>query len=208
MKILSFDTSGDFCSVVISQDQKILSMQSDKIKWGHAAALHPLMMSCLHACDLQLSDMDCFAVNTGPGGFTGIRVGVAAAKGLGIASQKPVVGLDGFSVLYEGVINQVKTSKIMLVLESRRPEKFVKIISRQGDVVKEPFSALPTQMASYIDAETSVFGNCTLENIKSDYVEIDIALFPQLAHQRISKDKLDPITPLYIRDPDVSLPKR
>ena len=93
MKLLAIETSGTACSATVAADGKEYTSFVEKAG-THSAALFPEIEKALKASGLTVKDMDAFAVSAGPGSFTGIRIGVAACKGLAWSVDKPTVGIS------------------------------------------------------------------------------------------------------------------
>ena len=92
MRVLAIDTSTHLCSTGIwdAKSGVLVSEASDDIGTGHAELLMEQVRSCLKDARLNLADIDLFAVSLGPGSFTGVRVGIAAARGFALSLSKPV----------------------------------------------------------------------------------------------------------------------
>ena len=98
MKILSLETSAKACSAAVTEDGALLGLAYQNVGLTHSRTLMPMVEDLLKNAGLTLAEMDAVAVARGPGSFTGIRIGVAAAKGLAFAAGLPVIGvstLDG-----------------------------------------------------------------------------------------------------------------
>src|SRR5260370_39594720 len=95
MLILAIDTALDACAAAVldTDASKIVAQESLPMKRGHAEALMPLIARVMKASGVAFAALDRIAVTTGPGSFTGLRVGLSAAPGLALAANKPVVGL-------------------------------------------------------------------------------------------------------------------
>jgi tRNA threonylcarbamoyladenosine biosynthesis protein TsaB len=95
MLILAIDTALDACSAAVldTSANKTLAIESQAMKRGHAEALMPLIARVMAASGAAFAALDRIAVTTGPGSFTGLRVGLSAARGIALAANKPVVGL-------------------------------------------------------------------------------------------------------------------
>lgn len=109
MKILSVDTSAVCASVAIVHDEKIVSLCSTNAGLTHSRTLLPMIDSALKNSETSLDEIDCFACSAGPGSFTGIRIGIAAIKGLADGLEKkciPVSTLEGlaYNLLGQDVI--------------------------------------------------------------------------------------------------------
>jgi tRNA threonylcarbamoyladenosine biosynthesis protein TsaB len=99
MRILALDTSLAACSVAVLDGGAVLARRHDVIGRGHAERLMPMLAEVLAAAGVGIGDMDRLAVTTGPGTFTGIRVGLAAARGLALATGRPLIGVTTFEAL-------------------------------------------------------------------------------------------------------------
>jgi tRNA threonylcarbamoyladenosine biosynthesis protein TsaB len=95
MRVLAIDTALGACSAALLDTKRaaVTAHESLAMQRGHAEVLMPLVKRVMEHAGLAFADLDRIAVTTGPGSFTGLRVGIAAARGLGLAAAKPVVGL-------------------------------------------------------------------------------------------------------------------
>src|SRR3954468_18654396 len=95
MLILAIDTALDACAagVLDTAAGKLVAQESQPMKRGHAEALMPLVARVMKESGVAFASLDRVAVTTGPGSFTGLRVGLSAARGIGLAADKPVGGL-------------------------------------------------------------------------------------------------------------------
>ena len=91
MKILSLDSSGMVASVAILEDERLLAEYTVNYKKTHSQTLLPMLQEIAQMVELDLETVDAIAVAGGPGSFTGLRIGSATAKGLGLALKKPLV---------------------------------------------------------------------------------------------------------------------
>ena len=94
MNILAVDTAGKTAGVALLQDDRLLYEVYLDGGMTHSETLMPMIDSCLKLCGLTCADIDLYAVNAGPGSFTGTRVGVTIAKALGLAWGIPVIALS------------------------------------------------------------------------------------------------------------------
>ena len=94
MRVLAIDTALAACAAaVLDTDHGILASETLPMLRGHAEALIPLIARVMKRSDMIFRDLGRIAVTTGPGSFTGVRVGLAAARGFGVATGVPVVGV-------------------------------------------------------------------------------------------------------------------
>lgn len=110
MKILAVDCSAGSASCAILEDNKVLASSFCNVKLTHSETLVPMIKNTLSSALLNLDDIDAFAVNNGPGSFTGIRIGISAIKGLALAQNKPCIAvstLESIAKLFENFIGIV-----------------------------------------------------------------------------------------------------
>ena len=91
MKILALDSSGLVASVAVAEDDNLIGEYTVNYKKTHSQTLLPMLDAVAKMVDLDLETIDAIAVAKGPGSFTGLRIGSATAKGLGLALDKPIV---------------------------------------------------------------------------------------------------------------------
>lgn len=103
MKILALETSAKAVSAAISEDGKILASGYQDTGLTHSRTLMPIVEHILKNTGLTAADMDAIAVAAGPGSFTGIRIGVSAAKGLAFAAEKPAIGVSTLAAMARNV---------------------------------------------------------------------------------------------------------
>lgn len=102
MKLLAIDTSGPVCGVAVLTEQGIRYEAAVQNKLTHSVNLLPMIDEALTATGLTLADMDRLAVVTGPGSFTGVRLGVSTVKGLAHGAGKPCVAVDALEAMAAG----------------------------------------------------------------------------------------------------------
>jgi tRNA threonylcarbamoyladenosine biosynthesis protein TsaB len=118
---------------------------------GQAEALMPLVDGAMREARRTVSALDLVAVTTGPGSFTGIRVGLAAARGIALAGDFPLVGVTSFEAAAAAVIKALGADHCLLVaLESRRPDLYIQFFDRSGRPLCEPAAVLPEALAAVV----------------------------------------------------------
>ena len=101
MKLLVIDTSGPVCGTAVMDEGKVYSEFTAQNRLTHSASLMPMIERTLDAAGMALGDMDAIAAVTGPGSFTGVRIGVATAKGLAHGAGLPCIAVDALEALSE-----------------------------------------------------------------------------------------------------------
>ena len=140
MLILAIDTALDACSVVVFDAARdvVVARESAPMARGHAEALMPMIARVMTAARLNFSAIDRFAVTTGPGSFTGMRVGIAAARGLGLASGKPVVGLSTLAAFAAPYIAEDPTLPVLVAIDARHDHVYLEIFGTAGHTLVSP----------------------------------------------------------------------
>lgn len=132
--ILSIETATTNCSVSLSRNGETLHLKEDYDNgFSHAEKLHVYMDEVLTAAKLTIKDLDAIAVSKGPGSYTGLRIGVSAAKGLCFALNIPLISVPTLKAL----AHQVKTDKGLIIpmLDARRMEVYCAVYSNVLDEV-------------------------------------------------------------------------
>ena len=99
MYCLAIDTSSKFLSVALIKDEQILAQYNRVHDRQHSILLLSKIEKVLSSCHLSISEIDCLAVDIGPGSFTGLRIGIATVKGLSLALDKPIIGLCSLDLI-------------------------------------------------------------------------------------------------------------
>jgi tRNA threonylcarbamoyladenosine biosynthesis protein TsaB len=117
MNILSLDTSAEVCTAAICNDAKLIAEMTVNTGNTHSQTLLPVIEQILKISELTLDDIDCFACSTGPGSFTGVRIGVATLKGIAYGKNKPCISVSSLEALaynligYEGILCPVMNAR-------------------------------------------------------------------------------------------------
>jgi tRNA threonylcarbamoyladenosine biosynthesis protein TsaB len=126
VKVLGFDCAGSSCSAAVVVAGEVISRRFAVMERGQAEALLPMIEAVLREADLPLAALDLIAVTLGPGGFTGLRVALATARGLALASGVPVAGVTCFEAVAAAVGPAALGARTLVVaLESKRAELFL-----------------------------------------------------------------------------------
>lgn len=153
MRLLVIDTSGPECAAGIfdAGALSMLALRSETIGKGHAEILPGMIEAAAHDARLPLKALDRIAVTIGPGSFTGIRVGVAMARGLALSLGIPAVGVTTLAVVAEPMFGQGRP--VLALIDARREELYAQLFANDGSVLGEP-QALHYDAARRLAAET------------------------------------------------------
>ncbi|MCI9547494.1 MAG: tRNA (adenosine(37)-N6)-threonylcarbamoyltransferase complex dimerization subunit type 1 TsaB [Lachnospiraceae bacterium] len=125
MKVLALDSSGLVASVAVAEDGELLAEYSVNYKKTHSQTLLPMLDAAVQMIDLDLQTIDAIAVASGPGSFTGLRIGSATAKGLGLALGKPLVAVPTTQALAYNLYGF--TDIICPIMDARRNQAYTGI---------------------------------------------------------------------------------
>jgi tRNA threonylcarbamoyladenosine biosynthesis protein TsaB len=145
MRVLAIDTALASCSAAIfdTEHGHIVASDSEPMVRGHAEALMPLVQRVMDAAHLAFPAIDRVAVTTGPGSFTGLRVGVAAARGIALAAGKPVVGVTTLSAYAAPHMAADDSIPVVAVIDARHSHVYLQHFSPGGRTLTAPrFAAL------------------------------------------------------------------
>lgn len=133
MKILSLETSAKAVSAAVVENGIPLSSTYQCVGLTHSRTLMPMVDAMLRSSEMQLSDMDAIAVAIGPGSFTGIRIGIAAAKGLAWAKELPCVGVSTLEAMAQGVAHM--DGLIVCAMDARRSQVYNALFEAKDGVL-------------------------------------------------------------------------
>jgi tRNA threonylcarbamoyladenosine biosynthesis protein TsaB len=140
MLILAIDTALDACAagVLDTVAGQMIARRSLSMVRGHAEALMPVIVDVMKQARIGFGSLDRIAVTTGPGSFTGLRVGLSAARGIALAAAKPVVGITTLSAYAAGVISETGRDPVISVIDARHDHVYVQVVSGNGASLIRP----------------------------------------------------------------------
>jgi tRNA threonylcarbamoyladenosine biosynthesis protein TsaB len=140
MRILAIDTALGACAAALFDSDRgpIAAQETLAMQRGHAEALMPLIARVMQRAGLSFADLDRVAVTTGPGSFTGLRVGIAAARGLGLAAAKPVVGLTTLAAYAAPFIAADDSRPVAAAIDARHDHVYLQVFGPGGRSLVSP----------------------------------------------------------------------
>ncbi|MDI9508920.1 MAG: tRNA (adenosine(37)-N6)-threonylcarbamoyltransferase complex dimerization subunit type 1 TsaB [Bacillota bacterium] len=145
MRILALDSSGLVASVAIASEEALLAEYTINYKRTHSQTLLPMLDEIIRMADLDISDIDAIAVSAGPGSFTGLRIGSATAKGLGLALDKPIIPIPTVDGL---AYNLYGTDKMVCpIMDARRDQVYTGLY----EFIDDRLNVISPQKAVSID---------------------------------------------------------
>jgi tRNA threonylcarbamoyladenosine biosynthesis protein TsaB len=220
MKILAVDTALGACSVALLDGDHLLAHRFALMDRGHAEALAPMVDEAMRASGATFADIDRLAVTTGPGTFTGQRIGMAFMRGLRVALKKPLAGITTLEAMAVAASDEAGVTHAAALHDARRGEVYVYAGSREGSV-------LPVRIALFEDAmkdirrampgrDTLAFAGTAAPDAAREYEKLGRRALLTSVRQpdalwvaRLAARPPEPAEiprPLYLRPPDAKLP--
>ncbi|HUW39547.1 MAG TPA: tRNA (adenosine(37)-N6)-threonylcarbamoyltransferase complex dimerization subunit type 1 TsaB [Rectinemataceae bacterium] len=152
MKILAFDTSGDLLSVALRRDSLWAEASLDR-GLRHAEQLMALVDFCFERAEMRSEDLDLVACMLGPGSFTGLRIGMATAKGMSLGLGKPFVAVPTLDCLAWGL--DTYPGLVVPVMDGKKG-RFYSALYRRGERLTDWLDVSPADLAARLDAYDEV----------------------------------------------------
>lgn len=213
--VLAFDTAGSACSVAVAHGHETLAHERHEMRHGHAEALLPMVDRVMAAAGLLPKEIGTIAVTVGPGGFTGIRAGLAAAHGLALAAGARLVGISSFVAVAGAIAKSDMT--LLVALDSRRDDLYVQLFDARHAPLTDAQAIAPERLAAWVaNGELAIAGDVVEAAAAALGRRLGLQLIPNSAPDALGvlgalrrwPERADPMAyPLYLRPPDVSLPK-
>lgn len=222
--IINIETSSAVCSVCLASNGVVIDYREDRNKNSHARVLNLLIEDLLKSNGKTFNDVDAFAVSAGPGSYTGLRIGVSAAKGFCYALNKKLIGVPTLLSLASAIkTKQPHAQYIMPAIDARREDAYAAVYdSNYNEVLPTAMYTLNEELKEQLKAlgTVTIGGDC-IEKFRTAYpdaslqyaagVECDARLIAALAEQMYNAGTFADLAyyePLYINEPTVKLPKK
>ena len=156
--ILNIETSTKNCSVSIAREGDILSLREiNSGGYSHAEMLHPLIENALNEAKLTVENLTAIAVGKGPGSYTGLRIGVSAAKGLCFAQNIPLIAINSLEILSRTC--EIKKGLIISMLDARRMEVYSAIFDFKYHLIRKTEAEIITKdsFLEYLEKDSVYF---------------------------------------------------
>jgi tRNA threonylcarbamoyl adenosine modification protein YeaZ len=140
MRLLAIDTALAACSAAVfdTDGARMLASENVAMARGHAEALMPLVARVMDKAQIDFSALDRIAVTVGPGSFTGLRVGIAAARGIALVSGKPAVGISTLSAYAAPQIANEEGATIIAAIDARHDHVYLQVFASAGRTLVSP----------------------------------------------------------------------
>ena len=212
MKILAADTALGACSVAVLDGEKILAHRFVLMDRGHAEALAPMADEAMRAAGIAFSALDRLAVTTGPGTFTGQRVGLAFMRGMRLALKRPLTGITTLEAMAAAAMEEANTHYAAALHDAKRGEFYFQMCSRDGALFAPRIGSLD-EAVNAMNSETIALAGTGAEafalqaknkTIVTTIRQPDALWVARLALRAEPSD--EQVRPLYLRAPDAKLP--
>ena len=206
MKILAFDCATGHLSVAVAVDGRVAARHDEPAARGQGERLLPAIAATLAAAQLEFAALDRIAVTVGPGHFTGLRVGLAAARGFRVATGLPVIGVTTLEALAHGVAPAERADRpVLAAVDSKRAEPYFQLFDATLAPLGPPVATTPQDFAASFTMPTVVLaGDEAVRaalaargvDVRSTVVRHpDAAVVARLA---ASRDEGEALTPFYL----------
>ncbi len=140
MRVLAIDTALEACSAAVLDTDRgeITASETLSMARGHAEAVMPLIARVMGAAGIEFADLDRIAVTTGPGSFTGLRVGISAARGIALAAGKPAIGLSTLAGFAAPLIADDDSTNVVAAIDARHDHVYLQVFGTGGRTLVAP----------------------------------------------------------------------
>ena len=220
MLILAIDTALDACAAAVldTDAAKIIAQESQAMKRGHAEALMPLIARVMKASGIAFAALDRVAVTKGPGSFTGLRVGLSAARGIALAAGKPVVGLTTLTAYAAPFVGENSQHPIISAIDARHDNVYFQVVSGDGgSLIKPKVAPIAEALEAARFGAPHLVGNAAkilADRWPSDApppFKVDVQAAPDISWVAwlgaAVTPEMAPASPYYLRAPDAKPPK-
>lgn len=219
--ILAFDTTTTACSAALWSAGRVVACRFTAMARGQAEALAPMIRDVLAAAKVAVGEVDRLAVTVGPGAFTGVRIGLAMARGLALATGLPLNGVGTLEAVAAGLPEAERDGKSLLVaLKTKRADIYVQGFGPDLRPLGPPLARMPDALAAMAPpGPLLVAGDDAgqvLDMLAKAGVDCSLSMGPpvpdaavivRLAARRVEDgDPGQPPEPVYLRPPDVTRP--
>ena len=167
MNILAFDTSTEKFSISILKNNKIVLNLSKIINKTYSKFLIPILKKSLEKSKLDVKEINYILISLGPGSFTGVRIGIAAAKGLGMPHKINISGFNNMDILANSINDNIKEKRIVTIIKSKKSDYYFQVFNSKKKPIKKISFFSINNLPSFFFKKNIVFsGDLDIELIK------------------------------------------
>ncbi|MCP4460644.1 MAG: tRNA (adenosine(37)-N6)-threonylcarbamoyltransferase complex dimerization subunit type 1 TsaB [Cytophagales bacterium] len=159
--IVSLETATKVCSVALHQEGKLVAAQTYHLEKSHSSLLPLIIKQMLENCELTLESVDAFAVSSGPGSYTGLRIGATTTKGLAFTLNKPLISVNTLEAMLQGMKSTIDAPAYFCpMIDARRMEAYC-ILADANRTYWEtnPLIVEPDSFTKFTDKPIYLFGD-------------------------------------------------
>jgi tRNA threonylcarbamoyladenosine biosynthesis protein TsaB len=140
MRVLAIDTALGACAAAVLDTDagRVVASETLAMQRGHAEALMPLLARVMDAAGAEFAELDRIAVTVGPGSYTGLRVGIAASRGIALVTGKPAVGLSTLAAFAAPHMATGETRAIVAAIDARHGHVYLQVVGAGGRTIVTP----------------------------------------------------------------------
>jgi tRNA threonylcarbamoyladenosine biosynthesis protein TsaB len=218
--LLAFDTAGTACSVAVWRDGAVCVRQFEAMSRGQSERLVPMIEAVMAEAGIAYPALDAIAVTCGPGGFTGVRIGLATARALALACARPVIGISNFEAVAAAVPEDARAGRsLAVVIDAKRSDLYVQAFGSGLEPATPAQAIAPKDLKTFLPVgplllvgDAVDMALAELEVAGRDVVaagapgQADAGVVAALAAARpLPAAGSPPPGPIYLRGPDVTL---
>lgn len=221
--LLGIESSSEYCTVLLCNNEEVISMVQHTEAFSHAAVLTRMIESCLKKVSLDFKDLEGVFISMGPGSYTSLRVGVSTAKGIAFAQNIPIIAIPTLKILALSAYKykQMKDALYVGMIDARRMEVYIGFYDGEGNEVGQN-SAMILNEDSFneFNEHVLVFAGSGILKAKELFqerenriwttVEMNWDVFARLGYEKFTKgDFADLVNgePVYLKPPNITLAK-
>ncbi len=212
--LLAIDCATDACSAALWIDGAPGPRRYSSMRRGHGEAIMPMIADVMAEAGLEFPALEALAATIGPGAFTGLRIGLAAARGIALAAGRPLIGVTTLDAV--AAAQDTGGRALLVALGSRRADIYVQMFGADGAPLGDPRAVSPAEAADLpppgepvalagdaADSVMAMLGDCNPPPVRLSGPDLpDAGVVARLAAQRTPPPVGDVPSPLYLRPPD------
>jgi tRNA threonylcarbamoyl adenosine modification protein YeaZ len=214
MRVLAIDTALEACSAAVLDLDRggVIASETTVMARGHAEAVMPMIARVMDAAGIEFADLDRVAVTTGPGSFTGLRVGISAARGIALAAGKPALGLSTLAGFAAPLIAEDDSTHVVAAIDARHDHVYLQVFGAAGRTLVAPrIASLRDAVRAAMTGPARIVGSGARLMAAAWPKEADAPLQVQqrgapdigwIARLAAASEGYGPPKPLYLRAPD------
>ena len=224
--MILIETATEVCSVALAVDNKIISLRENRQGLTHSANAAKFVDEALAEAKLQMQDIDAVVVSSGPGSYTGLRIGVSLAKGLCYGADKKLIAINTLTSMAYGLdVKYIEAGNTLLcpMIDARRMEVYASIFGKDYSEIKTPEAVIidENSFQPYLDKQKVVFfgdgaakTTSTITHPNTIFVDdfkISATSLLQPAIEKFDRNEFEDVAyfePFYLKEFQTSTPKK